>query len=370
MPDPSRPDWSGRLTRLRARLPGDMGALVISAPVNLQYLIGYTGSAGLLVITREEAWLLADGRYELTIQQSVAGSRIGPVTFERVAGRYEAALVALLARTETDAVGFEADHVSVALLARWQRAAPQVRWRPLEQVVETLRSVKDAREIATLRRAGQRLAAVASELRQWVRLDRAEREVAADIDLAMARAGFSAPAFPTIVASGPNSAHPHARPTDRRLEAGDLVVLDFGGVLDGYCCDLTRMAAMGQVTFERRSLYEAVRASQEAALAAVCPGIPGSVVDRAAREVLEARGLGAAFLHATGHGLGLEVHEAPRIGRADPDAPALLETGMVFTVEPGAYVDGLGGVRLEDDVLVTAEGSEVLTDGPRDLLIV
>ena len=371
MPDTSRPDWSGRLEQLCARL-SDLGlpALAITAPVNLRYLTGYNGSAGLLLITASDAWLLADGRYELSIQQAVAAGTVGPVRFHRVTGRYETALLAIVARIGCGVVGFEAEHVTVGLLARWERAARQVRWQPTDRILEAMRAVKDAREIATLRQAGRRLAGVARALPQWVRRDRTEQEVAIDIDQAMKHAGFSAPAFPTIVASGPNSAHPHARPGERRLTDGDLVVLDFGGVLDGYCVDLTRMAAIGQVTTEQHTLYQAVRESQGAALAVVRPGIPASDVDRAARDVLEVRGLGAAFLHATGHGLGLEVHEAPRIGRADLDAPVLLETGMVFTVEPGAYLDGLGGARLEDDVLVTTEGSEVLTDSPRDLLIV
>ena len=195
----------------------------------------------------------------------------------------------------------------------------------------------------------------------------------------MRRSGLARPAFATIVASGPNSALPHARPTDRRLQKGDLVVLDFGGVLDGYCGDLTRMAGVGEVTAEARALFEAVRAAQVAALAAVRAEALVSEVDTAARRVLTAHGFGDAFLHATGHGLGLEVHEAPRIGRPSEsrgggrDEPGELDrlaAGMVCTIEPGAYVEQVGGVRLEDDVVVTDEGCEVLTEAPRDLLLV
>jgi Xaa-Pro aminopeptidase len=206
-----------------------------------------------------------------------------------------------------------------------------------------------------------------------VRAGRTERDIAQDIDAALLRAGCSRSAFPTIVASGPASAHPHARPTDRRLRDDDLVVLDFGGVLDGYCGDLTRMAGVGRVSAEARTLFDAVRAAQGAALAAVRAQALAYEVDAAARRVLVDHGFGDAFLHATGHGLGLEVHEAPRLGKPDEDrshTATRLEAGMVCTIEPGAYLDGLGGVRLEDDVLVTAEGCEVLTDVPRDLLIV
>jgi Xaa-Pro aminopeptidase len=173
------------------------------------------------------------------------------------------------------------------------------------------------------------------------------------------------------VASGPESAHPHARPSERRLAPGALVVLDFGGVLDGYCVDLTRMAAVGAIAPEAARLFEAVRDAQAAALGAVRPGAAGATVDRAARQVLAERGLSEAFLHATGHGLGLEVHEAPRLGQAGgSESPEVLAEGMVCTIEPGAYVAGLGGVRLEDDVLVTSGGFEALTTAPRDLLVV
>jgi Xaa-Pro aminopeptidase len=169
------------------------------------------------------------------------------------------------------------------------------------------------------------------------------------------------------VASGPNSARPHARPGSRELTAGDLVVLDFGGVLDGYCVDLTRMAAVGRVGPEAESLYAGVRMAHAAALGAIRAGVPAVRVDAAARQVLEDKGLGAAFVHGTGHGLGLEVHEAPRVSRLSP-LDEVLEAGMVCTVEPGAYVPGVGGVRLEDDVVVTDTGAELLTTTSRDLI--
>jgi Xaa-Pro aminopeptidase len=201
-----------------------------------------------------------------------------------------------------------------------------------------------------------------------VRAGETEIAIARSIDLAMERAGFSGPAFPTIVASGPNSALPHATPGGRRLAQGDLVVLDFGGVLGGYCVDLTRMAAVGRLAPQALALFDAVRDAHDAAIRHLAPGVTGAEVDAAARSVLEARGLGPAFLHGTGHGLGLDVHEAPRISRGG--AETVLAAGMVCTIEPGAYVEGLGGVRLEDDVLVTDTGRDVLTDAPRDLLVV
>jgi Xaa-Pro aminopeptidase len=199
---------------------------------------------------------------------------------------------------------------------------------------------------------------------------RTELEVAGGINDRIRRAGFTKPAFDTIVASGPNGAYPHARPTDRTLQSGDLLVLDFGGVLDGYCVDLTRAAAVDRVDPEAAALYRAVRDAQDAAICAIRSGVKTADVDRAAREVLQTQGFGDCFLHGTGHGLGLEVHEAPTLSAGEPGSGESLEAGMVVTVEPGAYVAGLGGVRLEDDVLVTRAGCEVLTNAPRDLLVV
>ena len=372
MPSFSRPDWSGRFNRLEracADLPVD--ALVCSSPVSIRYLSGFAGSAGLLVLVpNRPPILLVDGRYAASVADDIAADRIAPVTIELVERRYEGGLATLLDRLHLTTVGFEAAHVTVAALEAWKRVTPATQWRATEQLVERLRIIKDDAEQQILRRAGRLLAGVARALPELVSTGLTERGIASAIDDAIERAGFSAPAFTTIVASGPHSAHPHARPTDRELRAGDLVVLDFGGVLDGYCVDLTRMAVVGQPTADASSLYAAVRDAHRAAVDTVRPGIPASAIDAAARDVLTSRGFGDAFVHATGHGLGLEVHEDPRIGRADGGDSERIERGMVFTIEPGAYVSQRGGVRLEDDVLVTTDGCEVLTDAPRDLLVV
>jgi Xaa-Pro aminopeptidase len=208
---------------------------------------------------------------------------------------------------------------------------------------------------------------------------RSEREVAADIDWRLRQAGFERPAFETIVASGPNSAMPHARPGERVLEPGDLVVLDFGGVYGGYCVDLTRTVSLGEPAAEARRVYGAVHDAQTAAIEAVRPNVRASQIDAAARDTLKGHGLGEAFGHGTGHGLGVEVHEAPHIRpRQESAAPSALaawtaddsiEPGMVFTIEPGAYIPGWGGVRIEDDVLVTGDGREVLTTVPYGLTV-
>ncbi|MEO7191251.1 MAG: Xaa-Pro peptidase family protein [Vicinamibacterales bacterium] len=371
MSSSSGPDRAARLSVLQSTLIGPhLDALVISSLDNIRYLTGFGGSSGLLLITRRACTLITDGRYELAVRAAISDGTIAPVGVARVAIRYDLTLAECLSLLGGRKVGFEAAHVTVATLQAWQKVLPDVIWSDTHGLVERQRLIKDPWEQEVFRRAGKALAGVALRLREWVRAGESERDVAAAIEHGLMEAGFAKPAFPTIVASGPNSAHPHARPTARPLASGDLVVLDFGGELDGYCVDLTRMAVVGPASAEAEALYASVRVAHQAALDAVRPGIETSAIDAAARGVLESRGLGEAFLHGTGHGLGLEVHEAPRIARSGPEAPELVEVGMVFTIEPGAYLPELGGVRLEDDVLVTAMGCEVLTEAPRDLLVV
>ncbi len=371
MADVLRPDWSGRLEILQDTCRAhEWHALVVSTSANLRYLTGFAGSAGLLVVTPETATLILDGRYAGAAAEAMGGGAVAAVAIERVEQRFDQTLSAVLARTAARRVAFEAGQVTVATLRQWEVTGVNREWLPTERLVERQRLIKDDVEIGILRRAARKLSDVARGLADIVAAGRTEREIARAIDLELERAGFSEPAFPTIVASGPNGAHPHAHPGDRRLATGDLVVLDFGGILDGYCVDLTRSAAVGQASARGRALFEAVHEAQAAAIAAVRAGVTGSAVDAAARRVLDARGLAEAFLHSTGHGLGLEVHEAPRLSPDRSGPPEPLEAGMVCTIEPGAYLEGFAGVRLEDDVLVTTDGCEVLTDAPRDLLVV
>jgi Xaa-Pro aminopeptidase len=371
---PSSETVAARLTRVRAaaRIAGT-DALVVTHLPNVQYLTGFAGSAGLALVLPRSCLLVVDFRYvtAVTALTSSLGGLVTLATFER---SYDEAVVELLKREGSLRVGIEAAHLPVSRfnaisggLAAWTQlpftspeSAPAL--VPTERLVERIRVIKDEVEIATLRNAGRRLGEIASRVHGFVREGRTEQSVAADIDTAMREAGFSRPAFETIVASGPNSALPHARPTARAIQPGDPTVLDFGGVYDGYCVDLTRTVQLGAATGALRQLYAAVAEAQEAAIAAVKPGVASSAIDAAARAVLERYGLAEAFGHGTGHGLGLEVHEEPRIARQSPRLPdPVVEPGMVFTIEPGAYVPGVGGVRIEDDVLVTETGCEVLT---------
>jgi Xaa-Pro aminopeptidase len=367
------------LTRRQARVRQavetlSLDALIVVSPVNIRYLTNHVGSAGILVLTRDAAHLLIDFRYAeavRTLQESAAACptlRTWPVP-----ASYDEALIDCLQAIAVTTAGFEAAHLTVARHEWLMRtiAARQagIGLRSTERVVEESRVVKDAAEVAVLREAAARIAPVAQAAFAAVRPGVSERAVAAVVESAMREQGYERSAFDTIVASGPHSALPHYRAGARLLAPGDLVVLDFGGVLDGYCCDLTRTVCVGLPSADARRIYDAVHDAQQAAIAAVKPGIPASDIDAAARQVLESRGLGEAFGHGTGHGLGLDVHEEPRIGRPRADAPAApVEPGMVFTIEPGAYLAGWGGVRIEDDVLVTDDGCEVLTSVTREFL--
>jgi Xaa-Pro aminopeptidase len=353
----------------------EIDALVVTHLPNIQYLTGFSGSAGALIVLPRACRLVVDFRYitAATALASQLEGLVSVVTFER---SYDEAIADILLREGSRRVGVEGAYLPVSrfnaisaglalkapLPVEPADSAPLV--VPTERLVERVRIIKDAAEIAIFREAGRRLAAVARDVPGLVRAGRTEREIANDVDRALLKAGFSKPAFETIVASGPNSALPHAHPTDRTVQTGESTVLDFGGVYDGYCVDLTRTVQVGAVSEAIQHLYVAVAEAQQAAIRAVQPAVAASVVDAAARSVLERHGLADAFGHGTGHGLGLEVHEEPRIGRATPRLPdELLGPGMVFTIEPGAYVPGIGGVRIEDDVLVTVNGCEVLTRG-------
>ena len=375
MPLPDTSALARRHTRIRQTLETiNLDALVVTCAANIRYLTNHTGSAGVLVMARDGLHLLVDFRYVESVrllQESPAacpGLRVWDVP-----ASYDEALLSCLTELAVTAVGFEATQVTVSRFDWWRRTAEARRldlaFRPTERVVEQHRIVKDAAEIATLREAAARLGPVADATFAAVRVGVTERYVAGVLEGALRDAGYERQAFDTIVASGPNAALPHYRAGDRVLASGDLLVLDFGGVLDGYCSDLTRTVAVGPPSPEARRLHAAVHAAQQAAVAVVRPGVDTTSVDTAARDVLRQHGLGDAFGHGTGHGLGLDIHEEPRITRQRADVPSLpLEPGMVFTIEPGAYLPGFGGVRIEDDVLVTETGCDVLTSVPRDLL--
>ena len=355
----------------------ELDALIVTSMPNVLYLTNFTGSSAIAIVTAERLHFLTDFRYLTTVQETQESESACPgLDLIRVEGSYDAALAGVLASLPIAKVGFEATHLTVSRYQWLLKKLPGgissgAELVPTESVVERARVVKDDYEIETLREAGRRLSVVARDAVHEVKRGRSEEEVAHAIDARILAAGFSKTAFDTIVASGPNSALPHARPGKRRFSEGDLVVLDFGGVYDSYCVDLTRTVSVGPAGPRQREVYAAVLDAHDRAIAAVEPGASRFDIDAAARCTLAGYGLADAFGHGTGHGLGVEVHEDPRITRRRPDVDEREETvtpGMVFTIEPGAYLPDWGGVRIEDDVLVTATGVDVLTDVPTDLI--
>jgi Xaa-Pro aminopeptidase len=339
------------------------------------YLTNFAGSAAIVVLTADHLYFITDFRYVAAVQGTKGlASECPGLELITVESSYDSTLVDLLGRMNGARVGFEAANMPVArhaaLLAALQARGASVSLFAVEGLVEAARIRKDRYERDQFREAGKRLSKVAAELIADVRRGRTEIEVALDIDWRIRRAGFEKTAFDTIVAAGPNAALPHAHPGERMLSEGDLVVLDFGGVWDSYCVDLTRTVSIGPAGARAKAVYAAVRRAHDLAIGAVRPGVSRFAVDAAARSSLADDGMADAFGHGTGHGLGIEVHEDPRIGRrrSDSEPDDLVEPDMVFTIEPGAYFPGWGGVRIEDDVLVTDSGAELLTHVTTDLL--
>ena len=353
-----------------------LDALVVTSLANVLYLTNFDGSSAIAVVTAERVLFITDFRYLTTMADS-RGSPHGCPGLEviTVEASYDETLAATLATIPSRRVGFEAAHVSVSRhswlqtkIGRSDRAPELV---STAGIVERARVRKDRYELETLREAAGRLSAVADGLFTVIRSGMTERELAMTIDWRIREAGFERPAFETIVASGPQAALPHARPSGRTMTEGDLVVLDFGGVYDSYCVDLTRTISIGSASRRARDVHAAVLDAHARAIAAVRPGTSPYEIDAAARASLVRAGMGEAFGHGTGHGLGIEVHEDPRIVRRRADADTRDEAimpAMVFTIEPGAYFPGWGGVRIEDDVVVTDTGAELLTHVTTDLL--
>lgn len=360
-------DLAGRATRVR-ELMGDSGcdALLISNLANVRYLTGFSGSAAMLLVRPDDAVLVTDGRYatQAVAELSRAGAEI---KIEAVPTADQMELLGALA-AGLGAVGLEAEHVAWARQRRYARAWGRgKKLVPTTGLVEGLRQRKDAGEVARIAAA----AAVADRALARVQHCLSERptevEVAVALDTEMRRLGAEAAAFETIVAAGPNAAEPHHHPSGRRVKPGELVVLDFGARVEGYCSDMTRTVRAGEhrkPPKELRRVAAVVLASQDAGLSAVRDGARAADVDRACREVVEAAGWGEFFVHGTGHGVGLDIHEAPAVSKPSKD---ILCSGQVVTVEPGVYIPGLGGARTEDTVVVTEAGCEVLTLTPKRL---
>ena len=341
-----------RVDRLRASLEEP---LLVTNGVNVEYLVGFSSSNAALFVEADRVRLFSDFRY------AEAARAVEGVEFVET----RRSLVAAVAELLEGSVGFEADAVSYA---SWEvLRAGGLQLVPRRGLVEALRAVKDESELDTIRRAGEITSEAYARFAEERFVGRTERELAWRLDGLFRELGGHASAFETIVASGPNAAKPHARPTDRTMEAGETVVVDAGAMVDGYNADCTRTFATGPLPDELKAAYAATLEAQLAGLEASRAGVTGVDADEAARDKIEAAGFGGNFGHGLGHGVGLEVHEAPRLSRESSDT---LAAGNVVTVEPGVYLEGLGGIRIEDLVIVTDGEPEVLTPFGKDLITV
>lgn len=355
-------DHRARQRRLQdALLASGAEALLVTHPPNLHYLCGFTGSSGALVLGGGRRVLFIDGRYTTQARAETEGVRVALAS-----GPLLEAAAAWVSRQGARRIAVEAQHMTLATRAAFARSLPKrVRLKPLDGLVERLRMVKEPAEVALLRNAVRLGSALFNRALKVIRPGVTEAEVAAEIEYAARRAGAQGMSFETIVAGGRRSALPHGKASSQPIPNKGFVVLDFGVILGGYCSDMTRTVHMGRAPRQAREMYEVVRKAQERALASVRPGVKAAEVDYAARQVLQEAGLGRYFTHSTGHGLGLEIHEPPRLGKNQTE---VLEPGMVVTIEPGAYVPGRGGVRIEDVVVVTRKGCEVLTPTTKELI--
>jgi Xaa-Pro aminopeptidase len=349
----------------RARLGSELAqhkveALLITALPNVRYLSGFTGSNGTVLLTGERAVLFTDPRYQtqapLECDCDVKIAK-GPVLAEALK---------LLKKLGVKRVGFERNRASFETYDYLKREATGVKLAGLPGLVERLRMVKSPVEIATIKASVELNSAALEQALATFRPGTTEIDMAAEIEYRMRRLGADGPAFETIVASGSRSALPHAHPTATAAANDQLLLIDMGAFVAGYASDMTRTFAVGRISSKAKRIYRAVLESQLAAIDSVKAGIPASSVDRAARSVLRRHGFEKMFIHSTGHGLGLEIHEGPRIGRKEATR---LEAGMAITIEPGVYIEGFGGVRIEDTVVVTDTGCQVLTPTKKDLLV-
>ena len=359
-------DTGARLERLRESMAGSVDALLVTASSNIRYLTGFTGSAGMLLVSDGEALLVTDGRYRTQAAEQMEASLVVARTAIGSPAEQRAQLAESVRRLGVSRVGLEADSVTWATQRQLSEVLGPAQTVPTSGLVEGLRRVKDDGEQDRIEAAAAIADQALAEVLDLLCAGRAESEVALALDTAMRRLGAQAPAFETIVAGGPNAAKPHARPSARALGRGEMVVIDFGATVDGYRSDMTRTFCVGEPDGNAGRVYDVVRASQAAGVDKVVAGRSAAEVDATCRDVIGEAGWRDAFVHGTGHGVGLDIHEAPAVSATSTDT---LAAASVVTVEPGIYLPGETGVRIEDTVVVTAQGCRVLTRYPKEPIL-
>lgn len=350
------------LEQIRQKLQeNNCDVFITNNRVNRRYLTKFTGSAGLVWISATDNILITDFRYTEQAQQQSPDWQIiqqEPTLIET--------MQRLVDQHQVKRIAYESDHVTVDQLTQWQEKLP-VEFVPTKNWVLQLRMIKTEDEIAKIAKAASIADQALAELLPRIKPGMKEKELAFELEFTMRRLGAEGVSFDPIVGSGPQGALPHAVPGDREFQYGDFIVLDFGCVYEGYCSDMTRTLLMGQPTEKHLEIYNLVLEAQLKALAAVKPGVTGKQVDQIARDIIAGAGYGECFGHGLGHGVGLEIHEDPRLSQFGED---ILVPGMIVTVEPGVYLPGWGGVRIEDLVVVTENGCRILTATPKDLYII
>ncbi|GAX90897.1 M24 family metallopeptidase [Effusibacillus lacus] len=351
-----------RLTRLREQIANQpVDGMLILKPENRRYISGFTGSAGYLLVTSSDAVLITDFRYTEQAREQAPHFRV----VEHGSSAPEAIRSELTA-LGVKRLGFEKDYLTYSLYSIYKDKFEGVELEPTEGIVEKLRAVKDDQEIEWIRQAARIADDAFSHILAYLKPGARERDIALELEYFMRRKGAKSSSFDIIVASGVRSSFPHGVASDKLLERGDFVKMDFGALYEGYCSDITRTVVLGEPSDKQREIYNIVLEAQMYALEHIKPGMSGKEADALARDIIKEKGYGEHFGHSLGHGLGLYIHEEPRLSTLSSD---ILQPGMVVTVEPGIYIPGMGGVRIEDDVAITETGLEILTASTKELVV-
>jgi Xaa-Pro aminopeptidase len=352
-----------RLEKLRLKIAHtDVDGMLITDPLNRRYLSGFTGTAGWLLVTQDQTLIAVDFRYYERAAREAPGWEQVHVTTT-----FPEALIEMVAKTGVERLGFESDHVTVNQFKELREKLPEIAPVPIAKMVLPLRAIKDEAEIAALRSAISVSDAAFAHLCTVIEPGMTEAQVSWILESHMRQNGASSISFPTIVGSGPNGAMPHATATDRLIQAGEPIVIDFGAVVDGYCSDITRTICLGHAEDRYHETWQLVLEAQQTAVRNLRPGMNGLEAHNLAADVFAQAGQAKHFGHGLGHGVGLQIHEDPRMGRLSEEH--VLEPGQVITVEPGLYYPGWGGVRIEDVVVVREDGVEVLTGAAKEPVI-
>jgi len=352
--------FARRLAHFRKITANEIDGMLVTSPENVRYLCGFSGTEGTLLIAHDRGFFLTDGRYTTQARSEVNGFPV--ITFKEKWER----IGSLAARLKITCLGYEARHVSVAMLCEIEKHAGKRSLRPVSTELDSLRARKDPGEIRLLKKAARIASDSLVEVLPLVRPGMREIELAAELEYRMRRNGGQGCAFPTIVASGKRSALPHAATTERRIKPGDLLVIDYGTLYEGYCSDETCTFIVGKPGSRQKKLYTLVKKAHDLAIEALAAGQNARNIDAAARAYLDKHGFGTYFTHGTGHGVGLNVHEHPSVSTA---SDTVLKNSMVVTIEPGLYIPGWGGIRIEDTLVVRRGGCAHITCTNKDLTV-